>query len=85
MFSDRSIRLMIRVSRLGLITVALLLLIIAGIQLGGGNRTGGLSTLAGVGLFVLIFVCVQFSTRGFRLDFRVFGSAERRGAGLSLA
>jgi len=68
MFSDRSIRLMIRVSRLGLITVALLLLIIAVIQLGGGNRTGGLSTLAGVGPFVLIFGCVQFSTRGFRAD-----------------
>lgn len=63
MFSDHSIRVTIRVSRLGLIVVALMLFIIALIQFGGGNLTGGLSTLAGVGLLVVILGCVQLSTR----------------------
>jgi len=63
MFSAHTIMVMIRVSRLGLIVAALLLLIIAPIQFGGGNLTGGLSTLAGVGLLVVIFGCVRFSIR----------------------
>lgn len=63
MLSARAIRLMIRVSRTGLVVVCLLLLLIALIQFGGGNLTAGLSTLAGVGLLVVILGCVQLSTR----------------------
>jgi len=70
MFSDHSIRLMIQVSRLVLFVVALLLIVIAIIEFGGSDPVSGLSTLAGAGLFVVIFGCVQLSTRSFRVGGR---------------